>query len=280
MTHYDRGGEKPVPDLPPPPYSPAPPAQNAPPQQQQQVQIQIQPQTHIQRQFPPAFSMYRDSSFSQRSYTIGEHQASPLYAVSLHSGWSGQPDVVLHNGPTDAHPPLAAAEHTGFSGSSTIVTLPPLGPGSSAPALEKMEPSGGFARPAWTFAVEAGPAGRREAFEWRHSSGAAVRALDGRGAGWKLVRMAVDAPSGIGPGGGRFVPGGAANSSSDGREVVAVWCWASGSVTKKLRFRFLGTGANGLLGERWATMAVITALRIWDRERRARNSSAGAGAGA
>lgn len=260
--------------------SPAPP-QQIPQLIPQQIPQQIPQEVQIKRQFPPAFSMYRESSWTQRSYMIGEHQSAPLYAVSLHSGWSGQPDIVLHNGPSDQRPPLAGVTRSGFVTSATV-TLPPV-PGSGMQAAEeKMEYSGGFAHSAHTFSIEVGigKAARREAFEWRHSSGTVIKGLDARSSGWKLVRLATGPPGGIvGP---SFVAGGA--RSSDGKEVVAVWAWASGSLTKKLKFQFLGSGANGVLGERWAIMAVITALRIWDRERRKRNqsvaSSAGGGAGA
>ncbi|KAI1388806.1 uncharacterized protein F4822DRAFT_258794 [Hypoxylon trugodes] len=263
------------PNDPPPPYSPQAAVEAGPSTQPQQ-----QPrQKNIPRQFPPAFSMYNESSFGQRKYMIGEHQSTPLYAVSLHSGWSGQPDVVLHNGPSDNRPPLAGVERDSWSNSATI-TLPVL-PGSGTQAkTERLESTGGFGHPAYTFSVEAGSGNRREAFEWRHTSGSAVASLGGRSSGWKLLRLSTDAPSGVvGGGSGKFVGGGA--SSSDGKEVVAVWAWASGSLTKVFKFQFLGSGANGVLGERWAIMAVATALKIWDRERRARNSSAaGAGGGA
>ncbi|KAI0395957.1 hypothetical protein F5Y17DRAFT_421345 [Xylariaceae sp. FL0594] len=94
------------------------------------------------------------------------------------------------------------------------------------------------------------------------------------------------APStGPGPGSG---PGAAPSlsRSSDGREVVAVFAGAGMStmppsssaqhgINKALRFRFLGTGADGSMGDRWAIMAVATALAIWNRDRRisATNSS-------
>ncbi|KAI1105007.1 hypothetical protein F4804DRAFT_341382 [Jackrogersella minutella] len=253
---------------PPPPYS-ANDTAAAPP-------APLPAQQQIKRQFPPAFSMYRESSWGQRHYMLGEHQAAPLYAVELHSGWSGQPDIVLHSGPDGGRAPLAAVERSAW-GTSALVTLPPLVPRQAQRAQEKMEASGGFGHPAFTFSVETGPAARREVFEWRHSSGNAVKALNGRGSGWKLVRLATDAPSGIAGEGGAFVTGGA--TAGDGKEVVAVWCWASGSLTKKLKFQFLGSGVNGVLGERWSIMAVMTALRIWDRERRQRNNNAGAAGG-
>ncbi|KAI0013335.1 hypothetical protein F4779DRAFT_447444 [Xylariaceae sp. FL0662B] len=241
-------------DQPPPPYhesAAAPPSGSLLPT--------------IQRQFPPAFSMYKNG-YGQRHYTLGTHQSQPLYAVSLHSGWSGQADVVLHSGADDRQPPLATVNRGTFS-RDAVVTLPPPLPGhAAAAAQESVEHVGVFGNPTYRFAIETTNGGR-ESFEWRHSRSADVQALGGRGGGWKLVRLA---------GGGG---GGGGSRSSDGKEVVAVWSWATMSLTKVLRFEFLGAGAAGALGERWAVMAVISALSMWDHERRARNSSAAAGGG-
>ncbi|KAI0601803.1 hypothetical protein F4775DRAFT_539289 [Biscogniauxia sp. FL1348] len=59
----------------------------------------------------------------------------------------------------------------------------------------------------------------------------------GRSSGWKLVRLAADTPG------------------TGGREVVvAVWEWPEGSLSKALKFQFLG--------ECWEVAAVETALPI------------------
>ncbi|KAI1210380.1 uncharacterized protein F4807DRAFT_423183 [Annulohypoxylon truncatum] len=267
---------------PPPPYSfAAPPGELQPPQAQPQGRP-----AKIPRQFPPAFNMYRDGGLGGRHYTLGEHQDRPLYAVALHTGFSGKPDVVLHNGPSDSRPPLAAAEKSGWSSRGTVY-LPPVpglslgtGPGNGGipAAQEKFETGGGpFGHKTFSFGIETGvgEGQRREMFEWRHSSSGAVKGLGGRGAGWKLCRLANGPPAGVQA--AEFVQGG--ERGSDGREVVAVWAWASGSMTKTWKFQFLGSGANGVLGERWAVMAVMTALKMWDIERRARqNARANAGA--
>lgn len=225
----------------------------------------------INRQFPPAFSLYRESGFG-RSYMIGVHQNQPLYAVSIHSGWSGQPDVVLHSGASDRLPPLAGVDANAF-GRSATVDLPPL-PGSGlAGSQERLEMSGaGFGHASQLFSIEVGTAGGgggggpRERFEWRHSHGAEVDRLGGRGQGWKLVRLDSDAAAGGLRGGAQFARGAA--RTSDGLEVVAVWANASMSMSKELNFQFLGSGESGVLGERWAVMAVITALRIFDKEKK------------
>ncbi|KAI1799345.1 hypothetical protein F4811DRAFT_568352 [Daldinia bambusicola] len=275
------GSQHPPPFTPQAPSHPSQPQPHPQPQSQQipqQPQLQPQPQPPIPRQFPPAFNLYLESG---RHFHIGEHQASPLYAVSLaRSAFSSKPDVLLHCGPGPRSPPLAAVERLGFDRCLTV-TLPPLVPGAGVPrALERVETPTGLLDGPYTFVVETGAGAgaaeglRREPFAWRRSRAEMVGALGGRSSGWKLVRLRTDAPSGLD---GRGAPAGGARArarAGDGREVVAVWAWATASLTKKLRFRFLGSGASGVLGERWAVMAVATALWIFERERRQRENRA------
>ncbi|KJR81454.1 uncharacterized protein SPSK_01108 [Sporothrix schenckii 1099-18] len=73
--------------------------------------------------------------------------------------------------------------------------------------------------------------------------------------------------------------------TSDGREIVALWATQRqedgdgdddddpsdvSSTQTVARFTFLGSGASGQLGERWALMAVMSGLAVWERARRAR----------
>ncbi|TPX08606.1 uncharacterized protein E0L32_009945 [Thyridium curvatum] len=228
----------------------------------------------IARQFPPAFNVYSDGW--GRSFVLGEHQGAPLYAVRLHSGWSGEPDVVLHNGPSaDRCPMLAAVDMHSFGGDMTA-SLPPMpggggggGGGMGGTEVHIDADYGGWHR-TYRFQIEVGRPGgggpvRREAFEWRHSYGDAIASLGGSSHGWKLVRVAKGPPPGA-PEGSGFVPGGYV--TSDGCEVVAAWTDATMSMSKSAKFTFLGTGNSGLLGERWAVMAVVSALGLWEKERR------------
>ncbi|KAI1761693.1 hypothetical protein GGR53DRAFT_459519 [Hypoxylon sp. FL1150] len=231
----------------------------------------ITQQPLLRHQFPPAFNLYQESSFSQRRFTLGEHQATPLYAVTVHSGWSGKPKVILHSGPTDTSPPLAAIDNEIFGCGSPPEVMPPS---RNRPFAQRLHDSSGLGFATFTFSCQTAmvTGGQRiETYQWRHSRGNEVKALGGHGSGWKLVRVAPDAPA---PSGATF--------ASDGREVVAAFAWASGSLTKKIKFRFLGSGESGNLGERWAVMAVATALKIWARERRQRQvapvSAGGGGA--
>lgn len=228
---------------------------------------------------------------------LGPHPDRPLYAISQHSGWSGNPDVILHCGPAISMPALASAATNftfGNSGPNQIV-LPALDPFAAAAAAaghpgvmngggmsvvtEMLEPAGG-----WTanmlFSIEVGQPPsvpglappRREMFEWRHTRGDAVADLGVAGYGYKLVRLSSDPPPGIPAGSAQFVGGG--HATSTGQEVVAVFARARalgwGGAGERMRFRYLGTGASGLLGERWALMAAITAIRLWQREQRQR----------
>ncbi|KAI1366068.1 hypothetical protein F5Y08DRAFT_337977 [Xylaria arbuscula] len=213
---------------------------------------------------------------------------SPLYAVTTHALYT-QPDMVIHRGITRDSPSLAMVYHQPFSRSASV-TLPAR-PGSRFPvAHELLESIGTVFRPVVSFSIETTSSGRsREHFEWRHSSGVEVEALGGRHSGWKLVRVSVPPLSVLHPsslyaplkrkfsssGGGSGGGGNVLGQSSDGKEVVAVWSEVNWSLSKILRFRFLGSGADGSLRERWAVMAVASALAIWHRERRSRSTVGG-----
>lgn len=227
-----------------------------------------QPGPIISHQFPPTFNIY-SAGWGGSSFVIGEHKDQPLYAVTCHTGWSGNPDVVLHNGPSREAPPLATANEARWTTTMTV-GLPPVLVGDwRATAAEEQVWSSGIGYGRFNFEVEVGDgrAGvtrpRREPFEWRHSSGGEVRALGGRSSGWKLVRL-------NGPG---LAAAGGGPVAGDGNEVVAVAANYTMSMSKSFCFAFVGSGATGVLGERWAVMAVITALGIWDKERKSNHAS-------
>ncbi|KAH7161544.1 hypothetical protein EDB81DRAFT_925073 [Dactylonectria macrodidyma] len=203
-------------------------------QQPSRLPLPSQPLSSLSlgHQFPPSFNLYRGGFFSS-SYKLGQHKNQPLYVFSYHSGWSSTPPVLLHSGPDTSYPQLASASWRSFS-SSFFVELP------AAPSFG---------------------AGRRTHENWRHSRGDAVKSLGGRLYGYKLVRLAQGPPRSRGTGNGgdmNFV-------DSAGKEIVAAWAGSRGSSTKEgeAKFRFMGTGLTGLLGERWAIMAVVTFLALF-----------------
>lgn len=223
------------------------------------------PPSNINRQFPPSFNIYLSSNILyQKRYALGEHKDTPLYAISVHTGLSGNPDVILRTGTSPSSAPLATALFKTFS-SDMILAIPPLT--ASQPPTEIRMVAASWPTRSWSFAVEVTrPDGglRREPFEWRHSSGDEVKTLSGWGTGWKLVHTG---PGGLGTGSGP--------RSGEGNEVVALFAVPAMSITKAVEFRFVGSGMTGEFGERWAVTAVISALGIWEKEKR-RNAGAAA----
>lgn len=187
-----------------------------------------------------------------------------MYAVRMRPSWEMRnPVIALHNGPTETAPLLAAVDYVPMSDHMVVTLPPPLtypGFGSTAVRLEIVMGWTHY----YTFTMEVGTAAgnvHMETFEWRHSSGNAIATLGGARDGWKLVRMSTQPL----PGAPRPNPS-LGFVSSDGREVVAMYSGARMSVSKHLKFAFVGTGLSGALGERWSVMAVTSALGIWEKE--------------
>lgn len=88
----------------------------------------------------------------------------------------------------------------------------------------------------------------RQEFQWRRSKGKEVRNLGLQDKGWKLV----------------WLPGTYSSKNSSHEEIVATWAeYNHWSFKKPFDFQFLGSGAGGSLSEKWASMAVVSALTIW-----------------
>lgn len=215
----------------------------------------------IGRQFPPTFNLY--GSTLGYTYTLGEHQQAPLYAVVIRSSWNNpDPTVALHNGPNVQTAPLLAGVYFSNMSDNMSVTLPPpitYRGGSTAVQLDVVF---GWSH-TYRFSIEVGTDRsnvHQETFEWRHSSGSAIAALGASHEGWKLVRLNTPRPA---PGQPQRQP---ALVTSDGYEVVALWADALMSLTKQLKFAFCAAGRTGQLGERWAVMAAISAIAIWEKE--------------
>ncbi|KAI1135949.1 hypothetical protein F5Y05DRAFT_392479 [Hypoxylon sp. FL0543] len=216
--------------------------------------------------FPASWTLYFTLSIS-RTLTVGSHEVGPLFAVSRHPGWwTGKPDLVLHCGPHSAFRPFAAGIGGVGIGRHSVIVLPPL-PGSGQDFSQEllMRVDGeNAAHVRFRFAIEVGTGSgewRREIFEWQHChQGVVGMFLDGAKSGWKLVHLPTPEDD-I-----------AEESQSNSRqEIVAVWAYAKVSMTKVLRFRYLGSGATGILGQRWNVMAAMTALRMYQRQQKNRN---------
>ncbi|KAI2634761.1 hypothetical protein GGS26DRAFT_523612 [Hypomontagnella submonticulosa] len=237
----------------------------------------------VNSKFPQSINAYMSMKFT-RTFHLGEHADNPLFAVETHTGWSGKPLLTLHSGPTESAPVLATARHEGklCTGKTVIFTIFP------DPARDTGEQSTTFVmrrEHSWKhptvmtyqFSVEVGLGKdvRMEDFEWRHSRSNEVRNLDKYSWGWKLVRL----DSSSGKGGERASR--SAGETSDGKEVVAAWSMNSGwSRNKAFKFQYLESGATGVLGEKFATAALMTGLKFWFDEWQANQSSACASTGA
>lgn len=142
----------------------------------------------------------------------------------------------------------------------------------------------------WWFAAPTARNGELEVFEWRRSHGNEVKQLGGSRWGWKLVRVgragrdeppegkeSFDASELSDDGSlAEYEKGRAEASTSDGKEVVAVWArtglWTS--LHDVGEFQLLGSGATGELGDRWAVMALMSILCIWQKAMRDQSAAA------
>ncbi|GFP59523.1 hypothetical protein TASIC1_0013021900 [Trichoderma asperellum] len=208
--------------------------------------------------FPSTFELYYDPSWKKFKMILGQAPSEPLYVFNLPEGWWG--DLIMYNGPTLEHPPLAAVRNTGKSGMGDAVTLPPLGPGQEV-IDEKMSRRRKGLTDVFSFAAvvdtrEGEKTTRRvQRFEWVGSGRKEVKDLNEWTHGWKLRRViASDAEDED-----------ESENELPAGEILAVWADSSMSLKKAAKFQFLNSGATGELGEAWALMAVITFVRVWQR---------------
>lgn len=225
------------------------------------------------RPFPAAFNLYYPHHGKLLSRTqkllIGEHFEQPCNAVILKGSMVGL-EITLHGGPETDQPVIASSCRRPGS-TSFVVTLPKSLSVYGTPIESHMEQHLGFKHVTYSFSVEVvshpDSKPKLEKFEWRLSHGKEVKVLDKWAWGWKLVRLDEETA--------KHSEAGSSSSStkredrdlgvtSDGKEVVAVWAPNSQwSKTKLGKFRFLGSGLTGELGEAWARMAVATVLSLW-----------------
>ncbi|KAI1502464.1 hypothetical protein F5X99DRAFT_417822 [Biscogniauxia marginata] len=179
-----------------------------------------------------------------RVLMLGAHEDKPLYAVSHYTGWC---EITL--------PILAATQRSINSGGGpySIIVLPTL-PGSALDSSQEiLRIQYDWPLDTFRFTVEIGTMPdnwTRESFEWRYSYKMVASTLDRVGDGWKLVRLSTIDLAGRSQGYSK-------EAASDGAEIVAA-----------LKFSFLGSGTTRVLGDRWAVMAVMTALRMYQGQER------------
>lgn len=225
------------------------------------------PTSMPERPFPVTFNLYhKKHSWRRTKFYLGEHADNPFYAVVL-ANLGNDPPLTLYQGFDTASSVYATARTESKWSHNSIIHIPtPSTPGQEV-INEQLRRSAQLTTVSFSFRMllpYQGEKPRPETFEWRMSHGNEVKTLDGHAWGWKLVRMEDGLPTRKGGKRSERDDG----ETSDGKEVVAVWADNSKwSKDKFGKFRFLGTGATGDLGDDWSVMAVVTVLRIWQMQR-------------
>jgi hypothetical protein len=213
---------------------------------------------------PQRFIATYVKSWKKLAIHISEPDQEPQYIVDFPLGAYG--DMVMFNGPTTEHAPLANAKPEGKWGAHFKITLPEM---DGRPRHEEiLRYKCNFKTERYWFAMEVGdgPSRHIEKFEWRRSHSQEVASLGGGKWGWKLVRSGSDdAEAEVPEKEGEDRHDGL---TSDGKEIVAVW--ADPKLKKSLstvgEFEFRGSGASGELGRGWALMALLTRMCMWQKE--------------
>ncbi|KAK7736155.1 hypothetical protein SLS53_007183 [Cytospora paraplurivora] len=194
--------------------------------------------------FPVSFNFYCLSLFHGRYY-LGVHKTDPLYRIRI--TW---PTISLYNGLDTKDALIGALVHR----SHFHRKKRPRNEVIIQSGTIKLETKGRFSV---DVPLASGFGSRKEAFQWRPTRGQAVKVL-GKHSGLKLVRLATDVTQGSG-----YI-------ASGGGETVAVLGFRKLNLRRRssAAFQFLGSGAQGVLGEDWEVAAVMTAIGLWDKHQR------------
>ncbi|GJC83135.1 hypothetical protein ColLi_05973 [Colletotrichum liriopes] len=220
--------------------------------------------------FPPSLNGYFQWAFT-RTFLLGPSAEEKLFAASPRSGFrTKKREIILYDGPSDKHPVLATIgkSWSAITSVPSTISIPPR-PDSGETRPYETEISGVPFKvdqsSAHIFSVsvggkEAGTEPKVEKFQWRSSRGSEVKQLGKTFSyGWKLVRLSTQATPAAG--GSRSERG--VGFTSDGHEIVAILATNMTSMTKGLKFSYMGEGLKGTFGERWEIVTVLTALWVW-----------------
>ncbi|KAI2776860.1 hypothetical protein F4815DRAFT_483168 [Daldinia loculata] len=265
-------------DTAPPPYTEVvrEPPRETPESLDGDLHISTDPKISPYRPFPPVLSAHYQWKIITPTFHLGDTRDKRVFAVKVHTGFGGhgpgRPGVVLHNGPTDKYPMLAAAGdeiHANVYSLSGIITLPPLsGNISDGNRTEILRAAISLGTAVFRFSIEVGQDKElwREDFEWRKSKGSEDKILVDAPwkCGFKLVRLS--------PRTGKDDEI-LQKISTQNQELVAVFAWNSNlHLMDPFKIEFRGNGRTGVLGERFALMTVITGLRLWGLKQQGRTS--------
>lgn len=206
----------------------------------------------------------------KKFFICGGREEDRICLVDVHTGYSckpplgSRPGVHLHRGPSPEDPVLAAAgDESRFSArvyaldNTSVILLPPLEDqknNSQQVVNEPMQARSAGGAVSFGFSVEVGPAMRRAKFEWvKEAKGEEVDGAEIKAGAYKLTRSLARSEG----------EGSVSSLKIPQPEVVAVLTFVNvwSSLKHAFSLDFLGNGP--VLGERWALMAVMTALRLW-----------------
>lgn len=214
----------------------------------------------------------------KKFFICGAHEDDRICLVDVHTGYSckpplgSRPGVHLHRGPKADDAVFAAAgDESRFSArvyaldNTSVILLPPLDDqknNSQQLVNEPMHARSGDGREEvaadkavrFGFSVEVDRAMHRERFEWvKIAKREEADGEDIKAGAYKLVRLRTWSED----------QASISSLKSPGSEIVAVLTFFN--VWSSLKHAFsLDLRDNGpVLGDRWALMAVITALRLW-----------------
>jgi hypothetical protein len=226
--------------------------------------------------FPNSFSVSRapkSSSWSKtKTYHLGTPDAPQLYTCKEVVAWSGKISISLHTGSTTESDHIAGLASESARRSDTTLTIPISTAAATSPSTgseinEPLRKHMSLTHETWNFVCSIDSDGERqvEKFEWRRSHGDEIASLrDGKSTyGWKLIRLHSNSESDLVSSESQV-----SGHSSDGKEIVAVWTddsltWFRGDEKGVVgKFEFIGSGADGGLGEQWTLFAVVSALHM------------------
>lgn len=220
--------------------------------------------------FPPVLNAYQSGARMRTWVICGDKKSDVLFRISVHFGLTQRgplgmrPGIYLHNGTSIKDSILAAAGDEdqwsqrvyAFNNKSVIIV--PAVPGDQSDGLDRewatelmvASTTSGDDGVVFRFAINAGPDEdnlKRERFEWRKFKKGTDKEYPG--GGFKLFRL----------------PRPTTEAETD-QDCVAVW-----ELDKTLlkywdhmyTLSFVGSGLSDDLGERWKTMVVVTAARLW-----------------
>lgn len=206
-------------------------------------------------------------------YICGDTKEDKRFYIEIHTGFSrqgllgGRRGYHFHCGPTISDPVVAAVGYEtmqeasiyNFSSDSIVILPPydPYNPKSTTMTVEKMVArTTPDRRTVFAFSIEVGDKMRREPFEWRQINKGEDSLADA--GGFKLLRLSPKKKY-------HSVDEGATDSG----ETVAIFAWtnhwyrfANIASTHPFSLHLVGSAKLGQLGDRWALMAVLTALRL------------------